>query len=72
MTLSYYLGIWVPRYHSVHRVLTQGISDRTNPSVNKLRIKKTKNGFSEALFCWILDHPDFRRWRCEQAALNYK
>ncbi|KAH6883495.1 NACHT domain-containing protein [Thelonectria olida] len=35
----------------------------TNPRHDKERIKDTKGGLLEDSYEWILDHPDFRRWR---------
>lgn len=35
----------------------------TDPRYDKERIKDTKGGLLESAYKWILDHPDFRRWR---------
>ncbi|KAI8654220.1 NACHT domain-containing protein [Fusarium sp. Ph1] len=35
----------------------------TDPRDDKVRIKETKGGLLKDSYKWILDHPDFQRWR---------
>ncbi|KAE9987514.1 hypothetical protein EG328_002499 [Venturia inaequalis] len=35
----------------------------TDPRLDKERIEKTKGGLDQGSYRWILEHPDFQRWR---------
>src|SRR5271156_51556 len=35
----------------------------TDPRHEKVRIEQTKGGLLEGSYRWILDHPDFQKWR---------
>ncbi|KAF7505723.1 hypothetical protein GJ744_000489 [Endocarpon pusillum] len=35
----------------------------TDPRADKKRIEETKGGLLKDSYCWILDNPDFRKWR---------
>jgi hypothetical protein len=35
----------------------------TDPRDDKKRIQETKGGLLKDAYCWVLDHPDFQRWR---------
>ncbi len=35
----------------------------TDPHHDKTRIEKTKGGLLDDCYRWILDHPDFKRWK---------
>jgi hypothetical protein len=39
---------------------------QTDPRRDKERIEQTKGGLIEGCYKWVLDHPGFRRWRCEK------
>lgn len=38
----------------------------TSPEDDKTRIEKTKGGLLEGCYKWIIDHPDFQRWRGDE------
>ncbi|KAL4742401.1 WD40 repeat-like protein [Aspergillus similis] len=38
----------------------------TDPTTEKIRIQQTKGGLLEDVYCWVLENPDFRRWRDDQ------
>ena len=42
----------------------------TDPRDDKKRIEQAKGGVLKESYCWILDNPEFRRWRdCQQSRL---
>src|SRR5689334_7782130 len=38
----------------------------TDPRDDKVRIEQTKGGLLKDSYRWILDNPDFRRWRDDE------
>jgi len=40
----------------------------TDPWLNKQRIKETKGGLLKDSYLWILDNPNFQRWRDDEAS----
>lgn len=40
----------------------------TNPENEKIRIQQTRGGLLEDVYRWVLENPDFRRWRDDEKA----
>ncbi|RYP30214.1 hypothetical protein DL767_006361 [Monosporascus sp. MG133] len=41
----------------------------TDPTIDKLRIERTKGGLYEAASSWILSHPSYHQWRHDETKL---
>ncbi|KAF4222482.1 hypothetical protein CNMCM6457_001372 [Aspergillus fumigatiaffinis] len=54
--------------HANHRDMCLKSLWPTNPENEKIQIQQTKGGLLEDVYNWVLENPEFRRWRDDQKA----